>query len=129
MTTDNDIISTALRRLAILSDESQAVRERAYVLADLFEAQEVVNEDEGLEPVEEWGTAQYGLIHVAPPENEGVTRERAERLADDPHSLSTPIRRRVLVIDGVTYSTPWVRVPTAAQRVDHPDWPEEVELR
>ena len=80
-----------------------------------------------LVPIEVWGTAQYGLLHPPPVEDEGVTREQAEKRANEGY-MCTPIRRRVVMIDGVEYGSAWMRVPTAAQRVENPKWPEEVAL-
>lgn len=47
---DNRIIGVALRRMAVLSDEPTDVRERADLLADMFDTQNAQNEDEASTP-------------------------------------------------------------------------------
>ncbi|WKW87107.1 deoxycytidylate deaminase [Microbacterium phage Nicole72] len=68
---DNRIIAVALRRLAVLSDESPEVRARADTLADLFDAQDAQNEDEAsagdwLEEPEARAWAKHVLDEVVP---------------------------------------------------------------
>jgi len=46
MPSDNRIIAVALHRLAVLSDEPNEVRARAEVLAEAFDAQDAMNEEE-----------------------------------------------------------------------------------
>ena len=79
----------------------------------------------------EWAVAQYGLLHVAAPEirKPPHSKRSATEAADREHSLVTPISRKVVVIDGETFGTAWVRKPTAKQLVEHPNWPKEVPLQ
>lgn len=51
---DNRIIEVALRRLAVLSDESPDVRHRADMLADVFATQDAQNEDEASARPSDW---------------------------------------------------------------------------
>lgn len=44
---DDRIIAVALRRMAVLSDESAAIRARAEVLAEVFDTADAQNEEEG----------------------------------------------------------------------------------
>ena len=83
----------------------------------------------GPEFTEQWQVAPYGTLHQASPFSDKImTHAEAVEWCDKPGSMSTPIRRRVATIDGLEVSTPWFRVPTDAQRVEHPNWPAEVAL-
>lgn len=82
-----------------------------------------------LTPREQWGVAQYGLLHAASVDQRFDTQEEANAYCDDKDWVkSTPTRRRIVVVDGIEYASEWVRVPTAAQRAAHPGWPAEVSL-
>lgn len=76
----------------------------------------------------EWGTAQYGLLHVASAERVGCTEDQAIAASDAERSKCTPIVRYTTVINDRVFSTEWLRIPTKKQREEHPNWPESVVL-
>jgi hypothetical protein len=79
--------------------------------------------------VEQWGVAQYGLLHAPSVDQRFDTQEEANAYCDDKDWVkSTPVRRRAVTIDGVEYGSAWFRVPTEQQRAKHPAWPAEVVL-